>query len=172
MFAVTLIAAISSDGFISRDKGVPWDLPADRAHYRRCTAGKWLLLGRTTYEEMLGGWFKDHTPLVLSRDEKWRPPLGRRVMSAEQAIGLTKEAGETELVVCGGRVAFEQAMPFATRLILTRVDSALGAGVPFPRFDEGGWTLVTTERHQGHPSFTIERLEKRDEKARGNGLKN
>lgn len=166
MFAVTLIAALSSDGYISRGKGVPWDMPADRAHYRSYTAGKWLLLGRTTYEEMLGGWFKDHTPLVLSRDETWLPPLGRRVASAEHAIELTKKAGENELVVCGGRAAFEQSMPFATQLILTRVDSVLGGGVPFPRVDLREWTLVKSERHEGDPSFTIEWLE-REEKGQG-----
>lgn len=168
MFQVTLIAAISSDGLISHDKGVPWDMPADRAHYRSYTAGKWLLLGRTTYEEMLGGWFKDHTPLVLSRDEKWQPPLGRRVASAERAIELTKEAGEKELVVCGGRGAFDQAMSFATRLILTRVDSMLGNGVPFPSFDSAAWTLVKSERHEeSEPSFTIVWLER---EARGQGM--
>ena len=31
---VTLLAAVSADGFISTGKGVPWHLPADKAHFR------------------------------------------------------------------------------------------------------------------------------------------
>lgn len=161
MFVVTLIAAVSTDGFISRDKGVPWDLPVDKEHYRRYTAGKWLLLGRTTYEEMLGGWFRDHIPLVLSRDPVWQPPLGRRVASAREAVGLAEAAGQPELVVCGGRAAFDQAMPLATCLILTRVESRLGRGVPFPGVNQNEWRIVKTECHAGKPSFRIEWMERR-----------
>ncbi len=161
MLTVTLIAAISEDGYISRDKGVPWDMAEDRAHYRSHTAGKWLLLGRTTYEEMLGGWFRDHTPLVLSRDEQWRPAVGQRVSSARDAVTLAEAAGEEELVVCGGSAAFSQAMPIATQLIITRVHARLGKGVPFPPIDPAVWAVTRSTSHEGDPSYHIEWLERR-----------
>lgn len=158
MVIVTLIAAVSADGFISRDKGVPWDLPADKAHYRRYTDCKWLLLGRTTYEEMLGGWFRDHVPLVLSRDHSWQPPVGRRVSSAAEAVALAEAAGQPELVVCGGRAAFDQAMPLAHRLVLTRVEAKLGRGIAFPAVEAAEWQVTKSESHPGDPSFRIEWL--------------
>lgn len=135
---VTLIAAVSEDGFISKGRGVPWDLPEDRDHFRSYTAGKWLLLGRTTYEEMIG-WFRDHTPLVLTRDLAYKPPMGHRVSSIREAIGLAESAGQDELVVCGGAQAYELAMPHAARLHITRVDSRLGSGVSFPSISDTLW---------------------------------
>ena len=136
---LTFIAAVSEDGFISRGQGVPWKLPADVAHFRAYTAGKWLLLGRRTYEEMLG-WFHDHTPLVLSRDESFVPSVGRRVGSVEEALLLT---AADELVVCGGAQAYALALPQADRLVLTLVQTQLGEGVPFPTITWSQWTEVS-----------------------------
>jgi dihydrofolate reductase len=143
---VSLIAAVSSDGYVSRGRGVPWDLPADREHFRACTAGKWLLLGRSTYEEMIG-WFSDHHPLVLSSNPDFVPAVGQRVASVAEAIALTGAAGQEELLVCGGSQVYAAALPVADRLILTRVDQRLGGGLPFPAFDEAEWPLRVRRRH-------------------------
>jgi dihydrofolate reductase len=157
---VTLIAAVSEDGFISRGKGVPWDLPEDRAHFRRYTAGKWLLLGRTTYEEMLG-WFHDHTPLVMTRDARHEPAIGKRVSSVAEAIALAEQAAQDELVVVGGGQIFAEAMPSAQRLVITHVADRLGAGVAFPEIDPHEWTLVKSEPHSGALAFSFEEYERR-----------
>ena len=140
---VTLIAAVSEDGFISRGKGVPWDLPADRVHFRAHTAGKWLLIGRKTYQEMLG-WFKPgHHPLVLTRDEQFTPSVGQRVSSAVEAIALAQDAGVQELMVCGGAECYAAAMPHATKLLLTRVHTKLGQGSPFPEVSGADWQEIS-----------------------------
>lgn len=143
---LSLIAAVSSDGFVSRGRGVPWDLPADRDHFRACAAGKWLLLGRTTYQEMIG-WFRDHHPLVLSRDPTFVPVVGQRVASVAEALALAATAGQEELLVCGGAQVYEAALPVADRLILTRVDQRLGGGLAFPAFEEGDWPVRGRRHH-------------------------
>lgn len=157
---VTLIAAVSEDGFISEGKGVPWDIPEDRAHFRSYTAGKWLLLGRTTYEEMLG-WFGDHTPLVMTRDAGYKPKIGQRVSSVAEAIALAEKARQSELVVCGGGQIYAAAIPLANRLVITRVASTLGAGVPFPKIDPREWSLTQAEKHDAVLPFTFEQHERR-----------
>lgn len=138
---VILIAAVSADGFISRDQGVPWDLPEDRAHFRRLTAGKWLLLGRRTFDEMQG-WFRDHHPLVLTRralPERWAEAA---VTSVEEAMARVADAGERELWVCGGGAAYAEAWPRATQVVLTRVQEDLGHGVAFPKVADDEWRVV------------------------------
>ena len=143
---ITLIAAVSADGFISRDRGIPWDLPRDRAYFRAATAGRWLLIGRRTYEEMIG-WFRDHTPLVLTRDETFAPPIGQAAHGVEEAISLAATAHARELIVCGGSAAYEAAMPHADRLLITRVETNLGNGIPFPSIDSATWRLIETASH-------------------------
>ena len=158
---VTLIAAVSEDGFISKGVGVPWDLPEDKTHFRRYTAGKWLLLGRRTFEEMQG-WFSDHTPLVMTRDAAFKPAMGRRVASVEEAVALAEASEQKELVVCGGGQIYAEAMPHAERLVITRVADRLGAGVAFPKIDPHQWRLVKSESHSGALAFSFDEYERRE----------
>ncbi|MFC5455945.1 dihydrofolate reductase [Prosthecobacter fluviatilis] len=135
---LTLIAAVSSDGFISLGRGVPWQLPRDKEHFRRTTAGHWLLIGRRTYEEM-HGWFTDHHPLVLTHSPGYLPREGQSVASVTEAIHAATAGGAKELFVCGGGEAYAAALPFADRLILTHVHDHLGAGVAFPAIKADEW---------------------------------
>ncbi|WP_395744732.1 dihydrofolate reductase [Prosthecobacter sp.] len=141
---LTLIAAVSADGFISTGRGVPWNLPRDKEHFRRTTRGQWLLLGRITYEEMIG-WFDDRHPLVLTRDPSFIPPVGEKVATVEEALHKAGSHGARELFNLGGSGAFAAAMPLADRLILTHVDSTLGAGVPFPPVDPAEWQATSQQ---------------------------
>lgn len=141
---LTLIAAVSKDGFISQGRGVPWNLPRDKAHFRRVTAGQWLLLGRRTYQEMLG-WFRDHHPLVLTRDPNFVSSVGKAVSSVEEALQAAGKQGARELLVCGGGGAYAAAMPLADQLVLTHVDTVLGGGVPFQDFQAGDWHQASLE---------------------------
>ncbi len=140
-----LIAAVSADGFISTGAGVPWDLPADRAHFRRLTAGQWLLLGRRTFEEMRA-WFRAHHPLVLTRHALPAPWQDAAVASAAEAVQRATQAGAETLWVCGGASAYAEAMPLADELVLTRVADHLGDGARFPEMDPAMW--VETRREQ------------------------
>lgn len=139
---LTLIAAVSADGFISTGQGVPWDLPKDREHFRSVTRGQWLLIGRRTYQEMLG-WFKvGHRPLVLTKAPDFTPPVGQAVADLDSALETAAQGGARELFVCGGGAAYATAMPRADRLILTHVGTHLHSGVPFPTLDPGIWRVV------------------------------
>ena len=144
---LTLIAAVSADGFISRGKGVPWDLPIDKAHFRAATRDKWLLLGRRTFGEM-HGWFQTgHHPLVLTHEESLIVPGGQTVASVSEAVRLTSAAGEPELVCCGGAEIYAAAMPYAHRLVITHVLEILGGGLPFPVISLREWEPVTRHTH-------------------------
>jgi len=142
---ITLIAAISEDGFISRDKGIPWHLPADIAHFREYTAGKHLLLGRTTALEMQG-WFRPgQHPIVLTRHPHSLPTGMLAASSMENAVSLAEKA--VELVVCGGAAVYELALPWAHRLLLTHVQTKLGSGKHFPDFRPEDWTATVLASH-------------------------
>lgn len=146
MSLLTLIAAVSDDGYISPGTGVPWDLPLDKAHFRAYAHGKWLLLGRKTYEEMLG-WFSDHHPLILSRDDRFLPFIGQKVDSVDQALSLATQNHQAELIVLGGGGAFHAAMPQADRLVITHVHDLLGGGVSFPAFSSDDWEAIQREAY-------------------------
>ncbi|MBP7950243.1 MAG: dihydrofolate reductase [Verrucomicrobiales bacterium] len=130
--AITLIAAVADDGFLSGENGgIPWHLPRDIRHFRRHAAGKFLLLGRTTFEEMRG-WFTDQIPLVLTRNPAVLSPPGIPVETVADAVAIVRAAAALPLLVCGGAQTYAAALPSADTLILTRVHTILGRGKSFP----------------------------------------
>ncbi len=141
---LTLIAAVSEDGIIAQGGRIPWDLPRDVAHFRAYAAGKWVLLGRKTYAEMVG-WFTDQHPLVLSRNEAFHPTVGERVCSVEAAWEQAQRAGVAELLVLGGGEIFALTLPLAQQLILTVVQTTLHHGTRFPDWHSPDWRCVETQ---------------------------
>jgi dihydrofolate reductase len=174
MTELTLVAAMDENGLLGRTggagTGLPWHLPDEVAHFRAYCAGKWLLLGRTTFDEMLGWLREGHAgmPLVLSGRCGWDPPMGRLVSSVPQAIAMAEAAGQKELVCVGGGQAFAAALPYANKMVLTTVHHAYAAepgGVHFPKWEEAKWRVTRTERHardERHAEeFTVRWMERR-----------
>jgi dihydrofolate reductase len=141
---LSLIAAVSEDGIIGQDGRIPWRLPRDIAHFRNYCAGKYLLLGRRTYEEM-SGWFQDHHPLIMSRDAAFEPTVGTAVRSVDEALALARMQQALELVVLGGGEIFALALPFVERLILTTVHTRVEQGTRFPDWAAQDWRCLQQE---------------------------
>lgn len=147
---LTLIAAVDENLLLATAQGIPWKLPDDVAHFRAYCAGKWLLLGRRTFEEMTG-WFKpDQHPLVLTSACGYDPKPGRDVASVPQALALAEAAGQDELVCIGGGQVFATAMAHATRLVITHIHHTFEPGgqpVHFPSISGDTWEEKSRQEH-------------------------
>ncbi|MDB4589574.1 dihydrofolate reductase [Verrucomicrobiales bacterium] len=141
-----MIAAMTAQRVIGTGKGIPWHLPRDQAHFRTYTAGKAMLLGRRTYEEMIG-WFTTQTPIVLTRDSGRTlegSPLV--VTSVEAAIEAAQHSRASELVVSGGAQIYTAALDYADSLVLTLVDTDVEGSAQFPEFSPSeNWCCSETE---------------------------
>ncbi|RBP41393.1 dihydrofolate reductase [Roseimicrobium gellanilyticum] len=165
---LSLIAAMDENRLLADARGIPWKLPRDVAHFREYTDSKWLLLGRTTYEEMRG-WFRPgHCPLVLSSRCGWDPEIGRVVSSVPQAIATAEAAGQGELVCIGGGQVFAAALPYANKMVLTRVHASItpeGRPVYFPPWNASEWkdeTIWQQPAEAGHAlPFALHELTRR-----------
>ncbi len=161
---VTLIAAVSSDGFISRGHGIPWHLPEDVRQFRTWCEGKWLIVGRRTFAEMQG-WFRPgQTPVVVTRQQTYEVPGGHAAGSMDAALAIARTAGADECGVIGGGGVYAEAMPFADTLILTRVDTLLLQGVAFPPIIESEWRTLSLRHYDADAvhaySFSIRRMDR------------
>lgn len=147
---LTLIAAVDENLLLATAEGIPWKLPDDVAHFRTYCAGKWLLMGRRTFEEMTG-WFKpDQHPLVLTTACGTDPHPARCVASVPQALALAGTAGATELVCIGGGQTFAASLPYATKLVITHIHHDFPPGpspVYFPAIDAALWVPVSRQEH-------------------------
>lgn len=143
---ISIIAAIDENRLIGTGSGIPWHLPRDQRHFRESAAGKAMLLGRRTFEEMRG-WFTDQFPLVLTGQRGYLVPSGSCVVhSIADALEQARGRGEPELLVAGGAQIYGLALPFADRLILTEVHASFEGDAYFPRIAEADWEETSRVR--------------------------
>jgi dihydrofolate reductase len=141
---VALVAALDRNYAIGRGGEMPWHLPDDLKRFKQLTLGKPVLMGRKT-ALAIGRPLPGRRNLVLTRSAS-APFAGQEVV-ATMAAAIEAARGEDLMVVGGGEV-YAIALPYATDLNLTWVDTeADNADAFFPRFDPAAWQEAARTPH-------------------------
>ena len=139
--ALTLIAAMDQNGVIGADGGMPWHIPGDLRWFKQQTLNKPILMGRRTFES-IGRARPKRRNLVLTRDAAFVADGVQRVGDIDTAISIAARDGAAELMVIGGAQVYTLALERASRLQLTRIESAYEGDTWFPEIDWSAWELV------------------------------
>ena len=166
--AVSLIVAVSENGVIGRDGGLPWRLSADLKHFKRTTMGHHLIIGRRTWDEV-GQPLPGRIMVVVTRSRDLQAEGATIVHSLAEALEVARD--DDEPFIGGGahiyRRAFENDL--VDRLYITRVHAEVEGDTFFPDVDLDRWELVFEETHEADErnefpySFLV--YERRDESA-------
>lgn len=154
MTRVSLIAAVARNGVIGSDNAMPWHLPEDFAFFKRTTMGHPLVMGRRTFDS-IGRVLPGRRTIVVSRRRDWTHASVEVAHSLEEALALAGPADE--VFVAGGGQVYEQAMPYAHRLLVTEVDAEPEGDVRFPTVDPAQWHETSREPREGFTWVTYER---------------
>jgi len=145
-----LIAALAQNRVIGRDNQLPWHLPADLKHFKALTLGKPIIMGRKTWDS-LGRALPGRLNLVVSRQPGLQLDGAEVFTSLEAAIvradQWARQQGAGELMLIGGAQLYEQALPLAAQLYLTRVELNPEGDAWFPAFSEADWRRHAVEAH-------------------------
>lgn len=140
--ALRLVAALDRARGIGRGNELPWRLPDDLQRFKALTLGKPLLMGRRTAES-LGRALPGRRNLVLTRSNQVPFAGMEAVASLDEALAL---ADGGELMVIGGGEVYALALPRASHLHLTHVDTVVAdADAFFPAFDAAGFEVTARE---------------------------
>ncbi|MCG4452523.1 dihydrofolate reductase [Pseudomonas sp. MMS21-TM103] len=157
-----LIAALAQNRVIGRANQLPWHLPADLKHFKALTLGKPIIMGRKTWDS-LGRPLPGRLNLVVSRQPGLQFDGAEVFASLEAAIvraeQWAREQGVDELMLIGGAQLYQQALPLAARLYLTRVDISPEGDAWFPEFDAAAWQRTAAETFAPlaqSPAYTFE----------------
>jgi len=144
---ISLIAALDRNFAIGKGNALPWHLSDDLRRFKALTLGKPLLMGRKTAES-LGRALPGRTNLVLTRTGRVPFDGMQPVETIEQALSVAGLEQAGELCVIGGGEVFALALPQASRMHLTWVDTVVeDADAFFPRFDPAEWRETAREAH-------------------------
>lgn len=155
------IVAAADNGVIGRNNALPWDLPADLAHFRRVTMGKPILMGRRTFES-IGRPLPGRSNIVITRDVDFTAEGVRVVNGVSEALRLAEDIalidGSEELMVIGGAEIYALTLPLVQRLYLTRVHLRPEGDAFLPPLNWDDWIEAERLEHGpegAHPGCTF-----------------
>lgn len=118
---MTLLLAMDEAGLIGANGQLPWRLPNDLKRFRRQTMGRTVVMGRSTFES-IGRPLDGRENWVLTRDATFSAEGVRVFHDLDSVLAAAPDTG---LAVIGGATLYEQFMPWATHIELTRVHARL-----------------------------------------------
>ena len=131
------MAAVSPEGIIGVDGGIPWDYPGDRKRLWRLTRDTTIILGRLTWDSLPRRPMRRRRNIVISS----RPVEGAESF---RSLGEALAACEGTVWFLGGARIYEEAMQYADFLDLTTVPDRITlqpgqSAVYFPKIDAARW---------------------------------
>ena len=162
---IALIVAMADNRVIGRGGGLPWRIPADLKYFKAKTMGKPIVMGRRTFES-IGKPLPGRPNIVVTRGAATYPAGVDVAGDVDAALDIAQQrAGETgadEIMIIGGATLYEELLPRADRLYLTRIHEAVDGDTFFPEFDKRAWREVEREErddiHSAPVSFvTLDR---------------
>ena len=135
---VSLIVAVSENGVIGYQGGIPWKLPADLQMFKQTTMGHSLIVGRKTYES-IGRPLPGRRMMVLSHQQDYLAEGCQVVDGLPEALELARLKGENEAFIAGGAQVYAQALPLADRIYWTQVHADVDGDTFFPEFERNEW---------------------------------
>lgn len=142
---LSIIVAMDENRLIGKENQLPWRLSADLQFFKRTTMGKPLIMGRNTHES-IGRALPGRRNIVVTSQVDYQPAAGCELAHDPDAA-LALCADETEVMLMGGASLYQQLLPKAEKLYLTRVLTALDGDTWFPEINWHQWQLLSQESH-------------------------
>jgi dihydrofolate reductase len=136
---LSLIVAVSDNGVIGREGGLPWRLPEDLKWFKARTMGKPIIMGRKTWESFPKRPLPGRTNIVVTRQASYVAPDAVVAPSLDAALDLARRENPDEIMIIGGAQLYAQALGLVTRIYLTQVAVTIEGDAFFPAFDRSTW---------------------------------
>ena len=85
--------------------------------------------------------------IILTQQKEWTAEGVRVVHSMQEAIELATQLDYKELMVIGGGQVYQEALPLAQKVWLTRVHTNIPGDTFFPVLPIADWVLQSAEKN-------------------------
>ncbi|WP_150268083.1 dihydrofolate reductase [Paenibacillus tepidiphilus] len=139
--SISMIWAMARNGVIGRDNDMPWHLPRDFDYFKSETLGKRMLMGRKTWDSLGGKPLRGRTSVVITRDRSFAAEGAQVIHTLEEALEEARRGDE--LMVIGGAEIYKMMLPYADKLLVTRIEEDFPGDTVFPEVDWSQWREVS-----------------------------
>jgi dihydrofolate reductase len=146
MTRIALVVAMSRNGVIGRDGGLPWHISSELKRFKAITMGKPMIMGRKTWESLPKRPLPGRPNIIITRQNGFVAEGAAVVATPDAAIAAAGDA--EEIAIIGGGEIYAMFLDRADRLYLTEVDVVVEGDTYFPSFDRSLWQEVSKEIHE------------------------
>ena len=139
---ISLIAAFAEERVIGKDGKIPWTLKEDLKHFRNKTEGFSVVMGRKTYES-IGVPLPNRLNIVMTRNPKKLEGV-KEVTNKEKALEIASSYSN-EVFIIGGEKIYEEFLPLATKMYLTKIDIKTKGDAFFPKWNVNDWEELSRQ---------------------------
>ncbi|KAB8156088.1 dihydrofolate reductase [Kordia sp. TARA_039_SRF] len=144
---LTIIVAAAENNVIGKDNQLIWHLSDDLKRFKKLTSGHHIIMGRKTFESFPKP-LPNRTHIVITRQKNYKVPKGVIVVHTMKEAVSAATVADAEPFVIGGGEIYKQAIPFATKIELTRVHHEFEGDTYFPEIDMKDWKEVSNTFHK------------------------
>lgn len=143
---LTLVVAVSDNGVIGREGGLPWKLSEDLRRFKQRTLGRPVVMGRKTWAS-LGRPLPGRHNIVISRRSDYRIDTPGVTVVAGLDAAIEAAGDVEEVMIIGGAEIYALSLPRASCIELTEVHAEIAGDTYFPSLSPEVWHEVARSRH-------------------------
>lgn len=164
---INIIVAVAKNGVIGLDGKIPWDIPEDKAYFKKITSGGIVIMGRRTFEE-IGFPLPDRYNIVVSGRKNFHGENLTTAVNLDDALDIARIYGNKnnieEIFLCGGEKIYRQGLKFAQRIYITEINDEYTGDTFFPELS-GDRFFLSERIYSEHKNLSFSIYERYDNKA-------
>ena len=163
---ISIIVAMAANRAIGINNQLIWHNSNDLKHFKKVTSGHCVIMGHNTWLSLPGQKaLPNRRNIILSSRLETVPEGFELADSINAALDMVKD--EEEVFIMGGGMVYEQFLPLADRLYLTRIGKSFEADTYFPYVNFDEWDLVDLDVLDDDPqvdySYSFEIWDRKEE---------
>ncbi|WP_181348378.1 dihydrofolate reductase [Thalassobacillus sp. CUG 92003] len=142
---ISFVVAMDRNRVIGNNNDLPWHIPNDLKFFKETTLHHTIIMGRKTFESF-GKPLPNRRNVIVTSDTTYHAEGCDIIHSVDTIRQWNVSEPETEWMVIGGSVLFEQLLAEVDRMYITFIDEVFSGDTHFPQFDHFAWSLTSEEK--------------------------
>lgn len=155
---ISIIVAIAANNAIGKDNDLLWHISDDLKRFKRLTENHFIIMGKKTYYSLPIRPLPKRTNMVIT--DIAEEQIDNCLMAYSINDSIKKMDAEKENFIIGGGSIYEQFMPLANKLYITRIHQDFEGDTFFPEISLNEWKLEEkidiNDDNQNNFTYTFE----------------
>ena len=151
----SLIVAFDDHKGIGKDNKLPWYFKEDLKLFKENTINKKIVMGRNTFDSIGKPLPLRHTFIVSNQIKENKENI-TYINDFDHFLKTNKDSKE-EIMICGGASIYALALPYCTKLYISKVEGNYNCDTFFPNFNENKFKIVFHKKYCGFTFYEYEK---------------